>query len=52
MTAQPPIRFIRLKSVVNSRHGAAVAFLAALELWLAYEATHPEPPPTPAQEQR
>ena len=32
--------------------GAAVAFLAALDLWLAYEATHPEPPPTPAQEQR
>jgi hypothetical protein len=30
MTAQPPIRFIRLKSVANSRHGAAVAFLAAL----------------------
>jgi hypothetical protein len=32
--------------------GAAVAFLAALELWLAHEASHPEPPPTPAQEQR
>jgi hypothetical protein len=32
--------------------GAAVAFLAALELWLAYEATYPEPPPAPAQEQR
>ena len=32
--------------------GAAVAFLAALELWLAYEAAHPESPSTPAQEQR
>jgi SPW repeat len=25
--------------------GAAVAFLAALELWLVYDAAHPEPPP-------
>lgn len=25
--------------------GVAVAFLAALELWLVYDATHPEPPP-------
>jgi hypothetical protein len=30
--------------------GAAVAFLAALELWLVYEAADPEPPPSPAQE--
>jgi hypothetical protein len=30
--------------------GAAVAFLAALELWLVYEAAHPEPPPSPAHE--
>jgi hypothetical protein len=32
--------------------GTAVTFLAALELWLAYEATHPKPPPTPASEKR
>ncbi|MGA9091384.1 MAG: SPW repeat protein [Bradyrhizobium sp.] len=32
--------------------GAAVAFLAAIELWLAYEATLPEPSPAPAQEER
>ncbi len=32
--------------------GAAVAFLAALELWLAYEATQPEPPPTSTQDRR
>lgn len=30
--------------------GAAVAFLAALELWLVYDATHPESPPSKAQE--
>ena len=30
--------------------GAAVAFLAAIELWLAYEASLPEPPPASAQE--
>ena len=30
--------------------GAAVAFLAALELWLVYDAAHPEPPPSHAQE--
>jgi len=29
--------------------GAAVAFLAALELWLAYDAAHPEPPPSQAK---
>lgn len=32
--------------------GAAVAFLAALELWLVYDAAHPEPPRSPAQEKR
>ncbi len=30
--------------------GAIVAFLAALELWLVYDATHPEPPPSGVQE--
>lgn len=30
--------------------GAAVAFLAALELWLVYDAAHPELPPSEAQE--
>jgi hypothetical protein len=30
--------------------GAAVAFLAALELWLAYDASHPEPVPPKAHE--
>jgi hypothetical protein len=32
--------------------GAAVAFLAALELWLVYDAAHPEPPRSQAQEKR
>ncbi len=30
--------------------GVPVAFLAALELWLVYDAAHPEPPPSHAQE--
>ena len=30
--------------------GAIVAFLAALELWLVYDATHPESPPSEVQE--
>lgn len=30
--------------------GAMVAFLAALELWLVYDAAHPEPAPSQAQE--
>jgi hypothetical protein len=29
--------------------GMVVAFLAALELWLVYEATHLDAPPTPEQ---
>ncbi len=31
--------------------GAAVAFLAALELWLVYDAAHPEPTPSHAPKQ-
>ena len=30
--------------------GAAVAFFAAIELWLVYDAAHPEPPPSRARE--
>ncbi len=32
--------------------GATVAFLAALELWLVYDAAHPEPQPSQAREKR
>jgi hypothetical protein len=32
--------------------GIVVSFLAALELWLAYDAAHPELPPSEAKEKR
>ena len=32
--------------------GVTVAFLAALELWLVYDASHPEPVPPQAREDR